>query len=37
MMGFLSKLFGTSTEKENENMTNEKLKIGIILGSTRQG
>ncbi|SNT56791.1 NAD(P)H-dependent FMN reductase [Bacillus sp. OK838] len=35
-MGFLDKLFGTST-KEEEPMTNEKLKIGIILGSTRQG
>ncbi|MEH7492178.1 NAD(P)H-dependent oxidoreductase [Neobacillus sp. 3P2-tot-E-2] len=35
-MGFLNKLFGTST-KEEETMTNPKLKIGIILGSTRQG
>jgi NAD(P)H-dependent FMN reductase len=36
-MGFLSKLFGSSSEKEIEPMPNEKLKIGIILGSTRQG
>ncbi len=35
-MGFLNKLFGTPT-KEEETMTNPKLKIGIILGSTRQG
>jgi NAD(P)H-dependent FMN reductase len=35
-MGFLNKLFGT-TSKEEETMTNSKLKIGIILGSTRQG
>jgi NAD(P)H-dependent FMN reductase len=35
-MGFLNKLFGT-TSKEEETMTNPKLKIGIILGSTRQG
>lgn len=35
-MGFLNKLFGT-TIKEEETMTNPKLKIGIILGSTRQG
>jgi NAD(P)H-dependent FMN reductase len=33
-MGFLKKLFGSSTKEENE-VT--KLKIGIILGSTRQG
>lgn len=36
-MGFLNKLFGTTTTKEEETMTNSKLKIGIILGSTRQG
>ncbi|WP_318503424.1 NADPH-dependent FMN reductase [Bacillus sp. T3] len=36
-MGIFSKLFSNSTIKENENMTNETLKIGIILGSTRQG
>lgn len=36
-MGIFSKLFSNSTEKENNNMTNETLKIGIILGSTRQG
>jgi NAD(P)H-dependent FMN reductase len=35
-MGFLNKLFGNSP-KEEETMTNSKLKIGIILGSTRQG
>jgi NAD(P)H-dependent FMN reductase len=35
-MGFLNKLFGTTT-KEEETMTKAKLKIGIILGSTRQG
>jgi NAD(P)H-dependent FMN reductase len=35
-MGFLSKLFGTQS-KEEENVTTEKLNIGIILGSTRQG
>jgi NAD(P)H-dependent FMN reductase len=36
MMGFLDKLFGNQT-KEEKTMTNEKVKIGIILGSTRQG
>jgi NAD(P)H-dependent FMN reductase len=35
-MGFLNKLFGKQTEEE-ETMTTEKLNIGIILGSTRQG
>lgn len=35
-MGFLDKLFGNSP-KEEETMTTAKLKIGIILGSTRQG
>ncbi|MDQ6599108.1 NADPH-dependent FMN reductase [Bacillus salipaludis] len=35
-MGLLNKLFGNST-KEEEVMANEKQKIGIILGSTRQG
>jgi NAD(P)H-dependent FMN reductase len=35
-MGFLNKLFGNSP-KEEETMTKAKLKIGIILGSTRQG
>lgn len=34
-MGFFDKLFGRQT-KEEETMT-EKLNIGIILGSTRQG
>jgi NAD(P)H-dependent FMN reductase len=34
-MGFFEKLFGRQT-KEEETMT-EKLNIGIILGSTRQG
>lgn len=36
MMGFLDKLFGNQS-KEEKTMTNEKVKIGIILGSTRQG
>jgi NAD(P)H-dependent FMN reductase len=36
MMRFLSKLFG-SNKKEETKMTNEKMNIGIILGSTRQG
>ncbi|MEH7494601.1 NADPH-dependent FMN reductase [Neobacillus niacini] len=35
-MGFLDRLFGKQT-KEEETVTNEKLNIGIILGSTRQG
>lgn len=35
-MGLLGKFFGSST-KEEDTMTNAKLKIGIILGSTRQG
>ncbi|MFF2448366.1 NADPH-dependent FMN reductase [Neobacillus sp. NPDC058068] len=35
-MGFLDKLFG-KPNKEEESMTTEKLNIGIILGSTRQG
>ncbi|WP_462409837.1 NADPH-dependent FMN reductase [Neobacillus sp. Marseille-QA0830] len=35
-MGLLNKLFGQTT-KEDITMTNPKLKIGIILGSTRQG
>lgn len=35
-MGLLDKLFGKQT-KEEETMTTEKLNIGIILGSTRQG
>ncbi len=35
-MGFLNKLFG-NTSKEEETMTKENLKIGIILGSTREG
>lgn len=35
-MGFLDKLFGKQT-KEEVQMTTEKLNIGIILGSTRQG
>jgi NAD(P)H-dependent FMN reductase len=36
MMGFLDKLFGKQM-KEEETVTNEKVNIGIILGSTRQG
>lgn len=35
-MGFLDKIFGKTTKEEN-NMTDSKLKIGIILGSTREG
>ncbi|KEF37190.1 putative flavoprotein [Schinkia azotoformans MEV2011] len=35
-MGLLDKIFGKPT-KEEEAMTTEKLNIGIILGSTRQG
>lgn len=35
-MGFFEKLLGHSN-KEEETMTNAKLKIGIILGSSRQG
>lgn len=35
-MGLLDKLFGNQS-KEEEVMSNEKLNIGIILGSTRQG
>lgn len=35
-MGFLDKLFGKSNEEE-KTMANDKLNIGIILGSTRQG
>ncbi len=35
-MGLLDKLFGNQ-QKEEETMSNEKLNIGIILGSTREG
>ncbi|MEK5440889.1 MULTISPECIES: NADPH-dependent FMN reductase [Fredinandcohnia] len=35
-MGLLDKLFGNQ-QKEEQVMSNEKLNIGIILGSTRQG
>ncbi|MFC4802358.1 NADPH-dependent FMN reductase [Neobacillus sp. GCM10023253] len=35
-MGFIDKLFGNSA-KEEDKMTTEKLNIGIILGSTREG
>lgn len=35
-LGFLNKIFGKNS-KEEQQMTNGKLKIGIILGSTRQG
>ncbi|MNZ79673.1 NADPH-dependent FMN reductase [compost metagenome] len=35
VMGFLNKLLGRSTTKEEKNMS--KLNIGIILGSTREG
>ena len=34
-MGFFNKLFGTT--KEETSMATEKLNIGIILGSTREG
>jgi NAD(P)H-dependent FMN reductase len=36
ILGFLDKLFGKET-KEEDTMITEKLNIGIILGSTRQG
>lgn len=36
-MELLSNLFKKTTDKEIEKMTNDKLKIGIILGSTREG
>nr|WP_138419371.1 NADPH-dependent FMN reductase [Aquibacillus sediminis] len=35
-MGFIKNLFGKQS-KEEETMTTEKLNIGIILGSTREG
>jgi NAD(P)H-dependent FMN reductase len=35
-MGLLDKLFGNQ-QKEEQVMSNEKLNIGIILGSTREG
>jgi NAD(P)H-dependent FMN reductase len=35
-MSLLKRLFGKQT-KEEETMSNDKLNIGIILGSTRQG
>ncbi len=35
-MGLINKLFGSKT-KEDKIMTAEKMNIGIILGSTRQG
>ena len=35
-MGFLDKLLGRSNEEE-KTMTNEKLKIGIVQGSVREG
>lgn len=34
-MGFLNQLFGRKSKEEQK--MNEKLNIGIILGSTRQG
>ena len=36
-MGFLDKLFGGSRNTKQEEVKVEKLKIGIILGSTREG
>ncbi|SES01124.1 NAD(P)H-dependent FMN reductase [Psychrobacillus sp. OK032] len=35
-MGFLDKIFGKAKQEETE-MTVEKLKIGIVIGSVRQG
>lgn len=35
-MGFLNRLFGTK-QKEETTMANEKLKIGIVQGSVREG
>jgi NAD(P)H-dependent FMN reductase len=35
-LGFIEKLFGKQMKEENT-MTTEKLNIGIILGSTREG
>ena len=35
-MGFLKKIF-RNLDREELTMSNEKLNIGIILGSTRQG
>lgn len=35
-VGFLDRLFGRSNEEE-KTMTNEKLKIGIVQGSVREG
>ena len=36
-MGFLDKLFGGSRNTKQEEVKVEKLNIGIILGSTREG
>jgi len=36
-MGILEKIFGKTKPEEEITMTNNKLKIGIIIGSTRQG
>ena len=36
-MSLISKLLGHHNNEEEETMTNENLKIGIILGSTRRG
>ena len=36
-MGFLDKLFGGSKNTTQEEVKVEKLNIGIILGSTREG
>lgn len=36
-MGFISNLFKNTSKKGIENMATEKLTIGIILGSTREG
>ncbi|KMY48569.1 NADPH-dependent FMN reductase [Peribacillus loiseleuriae] len=36
-MGFFDKLFGKTNNNTNERGGNEMLKIGIVLGSTREG
>lgn len=36
-MGFLSKLFGSNDQENKQNGGKEMVKIGIVLGSTREG
>ena len=36
-LGFFDKLFGKSNNNTNEKGGSNMLKIGIVLGSTRQG